>query len=66
MADTGLLSVAVQPFYDRAVSDITIVPVSISYHERMESALYAGMAACCSDVQPRFSARPSPPSRSAG
>eukprot|EP00039_Didymoeca_costata_P024841 m.11664 g.11664 ORF g.11664 m.11664 type:complete len:705 (+) comp4501_c0_seq2:24-2138(+) len=36
----GLLGVALRPFFDARVGDITIFPVSISYEERMESHLY--------------------------
>lgn len=38
----GLLSVALQPYFERRVTDITVFPISISYHERMENMLYVG------------------------
>ena len=37
----GLLGVALRPFFENRVSDITIFPVGVTYDERMESHLYA-------------------------
>lgn len=36
------MAMATQPYFDGRVSDTLIVPVSISYHERMENMLYVG------------------------
>lgn len=36
----GLLSAATSPFFARKVADIELVPVSISFNERLEKALY--------------------------
>eukprot|EP00729_Bicosta_minor_P013088 gene13088-15195_t len=37
----GLLGVAVRPFLERRVGDILLIPISITYEQRMETHLYA-------------------------
>lgn len=36
----GLLGVAVRPFLERRVGDILLIPISITYEQRMETHLY--------------------------
>ena len=43
----GLLSMAVRPYFTKHVSNIAIIPIGISYEDRMESHLYASMSTAC-------------------
>ncbi len=36
----GLLAMSLKPFFECHVPDITVIPIGITYEERMESHLY--------------------------
>jgi len=38
----GLLSIALEPFLNRKVPDVTVIPISITYEKILEAELYSG------------------------